>query len=203
MALVHLGLNDSAAATESYKQAVRSAAANAETFHQLARQLCAAGLPEADRMLALWAARQAIAQIPLGCYWETLAEVLDRSGDRFGAVAAAREAVREDPDDMGRLSRLLELLLKAMRSRRATDNEAVDIGAMPLDVSPRASKTGPSENLDSGINLLAPGVGVGTLTGVREELIGRAQGGAKQGEAVEFLRRVGQIVHRDAHFAGR
>ena len=52
---------------------------------------------EAELDEALWAARRAVALTPRSTCWDTLAEVLFRKGDLPGAIAAAREAIRLNP----------------------------------------------------------------------------------------------------------
>ena len=86
-----------------YRDAVKRGRANPETCNNLACCFCKLGdlagsLNRSDRALALWAARRAVALVPLGCFWDTLAEVLEKIGDLPGALAATREALRDDPD---------------------------------------------------------------------------------------------------------
>ena len=110
-----------------YREAVKRGTANPQTCNNLAWCLCKLGdlagsLNRSDRARR-WAARRAVALVPVGCFWDTLAEVLEKSGDLPGALAATREALRDESDRDDFRKRLQKLCAKFPPMPSAVPNE--------------------------------------------------------------------------------
>jgi tetratricopeptide (TPR) repeat protein len=99
LALVLAAIDDMPQAIECYREAIRLGTREARSYNNLSWYLCMSARPtDAPLEEAVWAARRAVELAPIATFWDTLAEALERSGDLAGAIAAAREAIRDNPE---------------------------------------------------------------------------------------------------------
>ncbi len=86
-------------AIQCYNNAIRLGTREPRTLNNLSWYLCTSDQPtELDLERAVWAARRAVELAPIGSFWDTLAEALERRKDLSGAIAATRAALWDSPD---------------------------------------------------------------------------------------------------------
>jgi tetratricopeptide (TPR) repeat protein len=163
LAAVHIRLQRPQEAIPYLRQAVELGTRDANTYNSFAWFVCTAtAMPPADQAMCVWAALRAVELAPIAAYWDTLAEVLFQIGDLRGAVAATREAIRDQPDRTVYRERMARLCaaLPAIETPPPGGDEAVTPGEQGptleggSEATHGAGDTGTSlAPSDSGLNL--------------------------------------------------
>jgi tetratricopeptide (TPR) repeat protein len=99
LAQILQALGQTSQAIDQFRAAARTGNASPTAWNNLAWYLANGNaLNDAELDEALWAAHRALALAPRSTCWDTLALVRYLKGDLPDAIAAAREAIRLDPD---------------------------------------------------------------------------------------------------------